>query len=77
MMKHKNKDALSKIAKEVLTEFKNCSNGMFRLAKRLNIDSKEVEGERYMIGSDETCFGEKERGKIWKDYMERITNEKN
>ena len=23
------------------------------------------------------CFSEKERGKIWMDYMERITNEEN
>ena len=23
------------------------------------------------------CFSEKERGKVWKDYMERIMNEEN
>ena len=28
-----------------------------------------------MRGSDgKLCFSEKERGKIWKDYMERIMN---
>ena len=31
-----------------------------------------------MIGSDgNLCFSEKERGKFWKDYMERIMNEEN
>ena len=36
-------------------------------------NSKEVEG-----GSDgKLCFSEKERGKFWKDYMERIMNEEN
>ena len=31
-----------------------------------------------MRGSDgKLCFNEKERGKVWKDYMERIMNEEN
>ena len=31
-----------------------------------------------MRGSDgKLCFIEKERGKVWKGYMERIMNEKN
>ena len=31
-----------------------------------------------MRGSDEmVCFSEKEGGKVWKDYMERILNEEN
>ena len=31
-----------------------------------------------MRGCDEKlCFSEKEGGKVWKDYMERITNEEN
>ena len=46
---------------------------MFRLVKGLKTDSKEVEG-----GSDgKLCFSEKERGKVWRDYMERIMNEEN
>ena len=33
-------------------------------------DSKEVEGGRCMRGCDEKLyFNEKERGKVWKDYM--------
>ena len=43
------------------------------LVKGLKMDSEEVEG-----GSDgKLCFSEKERGKVWNDYMERITNEEN
>ena len=31
-----------------------------------------------MRGSDgKLCFSEKERGKVWQDYMERIINEQN
>ena len=44
---------------------------MYRLVKGLKTDSEEVEG-----GSDgRLCFIEKERGNVWKDYMERIMNE--
>ena len=46
---------------------------MFRLVKGWKTDSKEAEGGRCMRGNDENiCFSEKERGKVWKDYMERI-----
>ena len=59
-------------AEEALTELKMCPNGAFRLVKGLKIDSKEIEGGRCMRGSDrKLCFSEKERGKVWKDYMER------
>ena len=48
---------------------------MFRLVKGLKTDSREVEGGWCMRGSDtKLCFSEKERGIVWKDYMERIMN---
>ena len=51
---------------------------MFGLAKGLKTDSKEVEGGRCMRGSyEQLCSSEKERGKVWKDYMKEITNEEN
>ena len=51
---------------------------MSRLVKGLKTDSKEVIGGRCMRGSDgKLCFSEKERAKLWKDYMERIINEEN
>ena len=64
--------------KRRLTELLNCSDGMFSLAKGLKADSKEVEGGRCVRGSDgKLCFSVKERGKVWKYYMERIMNEQN
>ena len=51
---------------------------MFRLVKGLKTDNNEVNGRRCMRGSDEKlCFSEKERDKVWKNYMERIMNEEN
>ena len=51
---------------------------MFRLIKGLNTDSREVEGGRCMRGSDgKLSFSEKERGKVWMDYMKLIMNEEN
>ena len=51
---------------------------MFRLLKCLKTDSKEVEGGSCIRGMDEKlCFSEKERGKVGKDYMERIMSEEN
>ena len=65
-------------AEEALTELQNCPCGMLRLVKGLKTDSKEVEGGWCMRGCDgKLCFSEKERGKVWKDYMERIMNEEN
>ena len=59
-----------------LLNLKNCPNGMCRLVRRLKIDSKEVDGGRCMRGSDGMlCYSEMVRGKVWKDYMERIMNE--
>ena len=39
-------------AEKVLTEVKDCPNGMLRLAKGSMIDSKEDEGGRCMKDSD-------------------------
>ena len=51
---------------------------MLRLVKQLKTDSEEVEGGRYIRGSDgKLCFSEKEIIKVWKDYMERIMNDEN
>ena len=38
-------------------------------------DGKDVEGGRCMRGSDcRLSFSEKDRGKVWKEHMERIMN---
>ena len=80
-MKNKAKKAVSKAmrenAEETVTEL-NCPNGVFRSVKGFKTDNKEVEGGRCMRGSDgKLHFSDKERGKVWKDYMERIMNEEN
>ena len=44
----------------------------------MKTDSKEVEGGRCLRGSDgKLSLSEKKRGKVWKDYMERIMNDEN
>ena len=76
MMNKANKaisNAMKEKAEEALTELKNCPNGMSRLTKGLMTDNKEVEG----VSDGKLCFSEKERGKVWMDYMERIMNEEN
>ena len=70
--------AMRQKSKEALTELQNCPNWMFRLVKGLKTDSKKVADGRCMRGSDgKLCFNEKERGKVLKDYIERIMNEEN
>ena len=65
-------------AEQALTELQYSPNGMFRQVKGLKIDSKEVNGGMCMRGSyGKLCFSEKERGKVWMDYMEGIMNEEN
>ena len=49
---------------------------MFELVRGLISDGKEVEEGRCMRGSDgKLCFSEKEKGKVCKDYMEKIMDE--
>ena len=81
-MKNTAKKAVSKEmrvkAEEVLTGLQYCPYGKFRLLIGHRTDSNEVEGGRCIIGSDgKLCLSEKERGKIWKDYVDRIMNEEN
>ena len=65
--------AMMEKAEEVFTELESCSNGIFRLVIGLKTDCREVEGGSY----GKLCFSEKERDKVWKDYMEMIMNEEN
>ena len=62
----------------MFTELKILPNGMFRLVRGLNTESKEVELGRCMRECDgKLCFSEKKRGKVWTDYIERNMNEEN
>ena len=53
-------------------------NNIFKIVKLFKKDGKNVEGGRYIRGSDgRLAFNENNRKKIWKDYMENIINEEN
>ena len=54
-------------------------NKVFKLVKSMKKDEKDVEGGRCIRGSDgRLSFSEfKDRGKDWKEHMERIMNEEN
>ena len=46
--------------------------------KSMKKDGKDVEGGRCIRGSDGRLnFSEKDRGKVWKEHMEKIMNEEN
>ena len=51
---------------------------MFKLVKSMKKDGKDVEGERCITGSNSRLnFSEKDKGRVWKEHMERIMNEEN
>ena len=48
------------------------------VVKSVKKDRKDVEGGRCMRGSDSgLSFSEKDKGKVWKEHMERIMTEEN
>ena len=47
------------------------------LDERPKIDTKKVGGRCMRVSDGKLCFSEKKRGKVWKDYLERIMNEEN
>ena len=53
-------------------------NKVFKLVKSMKKDGKDVEGGRCTRGSDSRLsFRERDRGKVWKEHLERIMNEEN
>ena len=55
-----------------------CSCKVFKLVKSMKKDGKDVEGGRCVRGSDgRLSFSENNRGKVWKEHMERIMNKEN
>ena len=66
------------MAERELRELSEHSNNVFKLVKSMKKDGKDVEGGRCMRASGGRLnFSEKDRGKIWKEHMERILNEEN
>ena len=51
---------------------------VFKLFKSMKKDRKDFEGGRCMRGSNgRPNFSEKDKGKVWKEQMERIVTEEN
>ena len=81
-MKNRAKKVVTKAMKEAaereLRELSEHPNKVFKLVKSMKKDGKDVEGGRCMRGSDGRLnFSEKDRGRVWKEHMERIMNEEN
>ena len=70
--------AMKKVAEQELRELSEHPNKVFKLVKSMKKDGKDVEGGRYMRGSDSRLnLKEKDKRKVWKEHMERIMNEEN
>ena len=53
-------------------------NDVFELVKFMRKDGKDINGRGCMKDKDERLVvSEKDRGKLWKNHMEKITNVKN
>ena len=78
-MKNSAKKVVTKAMKEAAEwELSEHLNKVFKLVKSMKKDGKDVEGGRCMRGSDGRLnFIEKDRGRVWKEHMERIMNEEN
>ena len=81
-MKNRAKKVVAKAMKEAaeqeLRELSEHPNKVFKLVKSMKKDGKDFEGGRCMRGSDRRLnFSGTERGRVWKEHMERIMNEEN
>lgn len=81
-MRNRAKRAVVKAMKEEtvqeLKELDKSPNEVFKFVKSMKKDGKDVEGGRCMRGSDgRLSFSEKDRGRVWKEHMEKIMNEEN
>ena len=76
-MKNRAKKVVVKTMKEVAErELSEHLNKVFKLVKSVKKDGKDVEGGRCMRSSDGRLnFTDKDRGKVWKEHMQRIMNE--
>ena len=70
--------AMKEEAVQELKELDKSPNEVFKFVKSMKKDGKDVEGGRCMRGSDgRLSFSERDRGKVWKEHMEKIMNEEN
>ena len=68
--------AMKEAAEQKLRELSEHPNNVFKLGKSMKKDGMVVEGGRCMRGSDGRLnFSKKDRGRVWKEHMERIMND--
>ena len=70
--------AMKEAPEQELRDLSEHPNKVFKLVKSMKKDGKDVEGGICMRGSHGRLnFSEKDRGRVWKEHMERIMNEEN
>jgi hypothetical protein len=70
--------AMRKEAEQELRELSENPNKVFKFVKSMRKDGRDVVGGRCLRGDDgRLSFSEKDRGRVWKDHMERVMNEEN
>ena len=70
--------AMKQAAGEEMKVLYNKSNDVFKLVKFMRRDGKDINGRGCMKDKDgRLVVSEKDRGKLWKDHMEKIMNVEN
>lgn len=70
--------AMKKETEKGMSELKENPNSVYKIVKAMKKDGRDVAGGRCMRGSDgKLNFSERDRGKVWKEHMEKIMNEEN
>ena len=70
--------AIKQAAEEEMKVLYNKSNDVFKLVKFMRRDGKDINGGGCMKDKDgRLVVSEKDRGKLWKDHMEKIMNVEN
>ena len=70
--------AMKQAAEEEMKVLYNKSNDVFKFVKFMRRDGKDINGGGCMKDNDgRLVVSEKDRGKLWKDHMEKIMNVEN
>ena len=70
--------AMKKEAEQEVRDLCENPNKVYKSLRLMKQEGRDVEGGRCMRGSDGRLnFSEKDRGRVWKEHMERIMNEEN
>ena len=70
--------AMKQATEEEMKVLYSKSNDVFKLVKFIRRDGKDINGGGCMKDEDgRLVVSEKDRGKLWKDHMEKIMNVEN